>query len=156
MNIIKISMTSLTPYGLLLYVILSFFISTPASSQQIKIVGHLDGPPAQLDSKELRSIFKAQKQWWDNDTKISIVLLKSSVPISGTIADKVFAMTKNEVKTYWIQIVFRGKAATPKHLDSEGAVVDYVASTPGAIGVVSADTDIGSLKIIPVDGKEVW
>ena len=149
-------MTALTQYGLLLYLTLSFFISTPTSGQQIKIVGNPDGPPAQLETKELRSIFKAQKQWWDNDTKISIVLLKSSVPISGTIADKVFAMTKNEVKTYWIQIVFRGKAATPKHFDSEDAVIDYIESTPGAIGVVSAETDTGSLKVIQVDGKDAW
>lgn len=149
-------MTALTQYGLLLCLTLSFFISTPANSQQIKIVGNAEGTPAQLDSKELRSIFKAQKQWWDNDTKISIVLLKSSVPISETIAEKVFAMTKNEVKTYWIQIVFRGKAATPKHFDSEDAVIAYIESTPGAIGVVSADTNAGSLKIIEVDGKGVW
>jgi hypothetical protein len=109
-----------------------------------------------MTANELRSVFKAQKQWWENNTKISIVLLKSSVPISDVVADKVFGMSKNEVKTYWIQIVFRGKAATPKHFDSEEALIAHISRTPGTIGVVSAEAETGSLKTIMIDGNEIW
>lgn len=149
-------MTSLIRYRLLFYLCIGLFCALPASGQSIKIVGNPTGPPDAMDDGELRSVFKAQKQWWENDTRISIVLLKSSVPISETIAEKVFGMTQNEVKRYWIQIVFRGKAATPKHLDSEDAVIAYVADTPGAIGVVSAEASTGSLKVIKVNGQDAW
>ncbi len=149
-------MNALKKYGLLLQFLLGLLICTPASSQDIKIVGHQDGPPDQMDASELRSVFMAQRQWWGGDTKISIVLLKSSVPISEVVADKVFDMSPNDVKTYWIQIVFRGKAKTPKHFDSEDALIAYVARTPGAIGVVSAEADTAALKVIEVDGKSVW
>ena len=143
-------------YGLLLFFLLGLCPSSPVYGQQIKIVGNEVGPPDQLDSKELSSIFKAQTQWWENDTKILISLLKSTVPVSDVVADKVFGMSKNEVKKYWIQIVFRGKAATPKHFDSEEALISYIANTPGAIGVVSAEANTESLKVIAVDGEEVW
>ena len=149
-------MNALKKYGLLLHFLLGILICTPASSQNIKIVGHQEGPPDQMDAGELRSVFMAQQQWWSGDTKISIVLLKSSVPISEVVADKVFDMSPNDVKTYWIQIVFRGKAKTPKHFDSEDALIAYVARTPGAIGVVSAEADTESLKVIEIDGNAVW
>lgn len=149
-------MKSFTKYGLLFYVLLACAFATPASGQQIKIVANPVGPPDALSFNELQTVFKAQRQWWENDTKISIALLKSFVPVSEAIADKVFGMTQNEVKTYWIQIVFRGKAATPKHFASEAAVISYLEATPGAIGVVSAEIDVGDLKTIAIEGKEAW
>ncbi|MEM8486381.1 MAG: hypothetical protein AAF564_12590 [Bacteroidota bacterium] len=149
-------MNAFKKYGLLLQLLVGLLICMPASGQEIKIVGNPVGPPDNLDESELRSVFKAQQQWWDGDTKIAIVLLKSSVPISKVIADKVFGMSPHDVKTYWIQIVFRGKAKTPKHFDSEDALIAYIARTPGAIGVVSATAETEDLKTILVEGKEEW
>ena len=149
-------MTSLNIYGLLSGLLIGFLLIMPAKGQQIKIVGHQEGPPDELSLNEARSIFKAQQQWWKSNTKISIVLLKSEVPISGAVAEKIFGMSKSEVKTYWIQIVFRGKASTPKHFDSESALIAYIAQTPGAVGVVSAEADVGELKVIEVDGNQIW
>lgn len=149
-------MNAFLKYGLLFQLLLCMLCFRPANGQQIKIVGNQVGPPNQLSEGELRSIFKAQKQWWSGDTKISIVLLKSSVPISQVVAEKVFGMSVKEVKTYWIQIVFRGKAKTPKHFDSEDALIAYIADTPGAIGVVSASANVEALKTIKIGEKEVW
>ena len=38
----------------------------------------------------------------------------------------------------------------PKMFDSEAALVDYVAATPGAIGYVSKGTDVGKAKTLVV------
>ena len=50
----------------------------------------------------------------------------------------------------WRSLVFSGQAAMPRSLDSETALVDYVAATPGAIGYVTESTAHGKVKTLAV------
>lgn len=133
-------------------------ISTPTTSQgqDLTIIANPQGAPDQLKSQDVKSIFKAQKKWWDNNTKISIALVKSSSPLADIVASKIFEMSVTDVKKYWVQIVFQGKASTPKHFDTEDEIITYIAQTPGSIGVVSANTKTSQVKMIEVDGRLSW
>jgi len=50
----------------------------------------------------------------------------------------------------WRSLVFSGQATMPKSLDSEAAVVEFVAHTPGAIGYVNKTTAHEGVKVLVV------
>jgi hypothetical protein len=52
-----------------------------------------------------------------------------------------------DFRAQWRKAVFTGQGAMPKACDSESALIDYVAATPGALGYVS--------RIFPQDQDKV-
>ncbi len=56
----------------------------------------------------------------------------------------------NTLHVYYGTLVFTGKAAMPKELDSDADIVKYVARTKGAIGYVSADTVAWGVKTLAI------
>jgi hypothetical protein len=42
-----------------------------------------------------------------------------------------------EFRAQWRKLVFTGQGAMPKAFDSESALIEYVAATPGAVGYAS-------------------
>jgi ABC-type phosphate transport system substrate-binding protein len=53
-----------------------------------------------------------------------------------------------EVRTYYQGLVFTGKGAMPKQLNSDAEMVAYVASTKGAIGYVGGSTNTVGVKVV--------
>jgi len=50
----------------------------------------------------------------------------------------------------WRSLLFSGQGAMPKSLDSEAAVVEYVAHTAGAIGYIGKTTPHEGVKTLAV------
>ena len=50
----------------------------------------------------------------------------------------------------WRSLVFSGQASMPKSLDSEAAVVEFVAHNPGAIGYIGRATPHEGVKVLTV------
>jgi len=50
----------------------------------------------------------------------------------------------------WRNLVFSGQAAMPKSVDSDAAMVDYVAHTPGAVGYIGKSAPHDGVKVIEV------
>jgi ABC-type phosphate transport system substrate-binding protein len=64
------------------------------------------------------------------------------VTLKGGPAHEVFLKNHvgedpEEFRSQWRKVVFTGQGAMPKAFDSESALIEYVAATPGAIGYVS-------------------
>jgi ABC-type phosphate transport system substrate-binding protein len=56
----------------------------------------------------------------------------------------------DEFRTRWRKAVFTGQGAMPKEFNSERALLEYVAATPGAIGYVSRVTADNPVKVLTV------
>jgi hypothetical protein len=41
----------------------------------------------------------------------------------------------------WFALVFSGKVNAPKYLEDDSAVMNFIASTQGAIGIVTSEYD---------------
>lgn len=127
-----------------------------AQDRTLMLIANPQGAPEAIQFDKVRDIFKAQNQRWGNGTKITLAMVKSSNPLAEVVADKVYGMDIDGVKKYWVQIVFRGKASTPKYFDTEDEVKHYVAQTPGAIGIVGSGPLNSPTRIVQVDGKRSW
>lgn len=100
-------------------------------------------------SDDIRGIFAGDKSSLGDGSRVTPVILK------GGAAHEAFLKTyvgKGDAafRTGWRNLVFTGQGSMPKMFDSEAALVDYVAATPGAIGYVSRGTDVGKARPLVV------
>ena len=77
------------------------------------------------------------------------VLLKSGATHDGFLAAYI-GKSDAAFRASWRSLVFSGQASMPKSLDSETAVVEYVAHNPGAIGYISKSTPHEGVKVLAV------
>ena len=139
--------------------ILSLFIglllplSVNAQDEQLVIIGNAASVPSEIDMNQLKSVLKGEKLRWNDGSKVSIALMKTSTPIGTYTCNKLYNMTGNELNKYFLALVFQGKVKAPTFFNSANELEAFVAQTPGAIGVLQQVND-KLLKIILVDGKK--
>jgi hypothetical protein len=102
---------------------------------------------------QLKSVLKGEKMRWNDGSQVVIALMKTSTPGGVTTSKKLFNMTGHELNKYFLALVFQGKVKAPTFFNSPGELKNYVAQTPGAIGVVQNSSE-ELLNIILVDGKK--
>jgi hypothetical protein len=82
-------------------------------------------------------------------SRVTPVLLKS-----GAVSDEFLAayVGKTDIvfRAGWRSLVFAGEATMPKSLDSDAAVVEYVAKTPGALGYIAKSSPHEGVKVIAI------
>lgn len=62
--------------------------------------------------------------------------------------DKVARKDAAQMKAYWSQLLFTGKAQRPKRVAGDAAVKQAVAASPGTIGYIDAAAVDGSVKVV--------
>jgi ABC-type phosphate transport system substrate-binding protein len=128
--------------------------ATSAEEPNIMVIANEKGAPTSLTMKELKSIFKGEKQRWKDGTKISIAFMKSSTPVGNATSNKVLKMSGDQLNKFWLALVFQGKAKAPFFYGSASEVESYVSQNAGAIGVVEAGYQVKGVKVISIDGKK--
>lgn len=91
----------------------------------------------QLASRELSLIFLRKKQFWQGGTRIHPVNLHAEHPLRLYFSKTVLGNLPNEQADYWNGLYFHG-ITPPYSVQSEEAVLRYVATTKGAIGYADA------------------
>src|SRR4051794_27824287 len=141
-----------------LMIILLLLVAHLAQSQnaQLTVISNQKGAPAELKLEELRSIFMGEKQRWRNGTKVIIALMKPNTEIGRAISNKLYNMSSDEVNKFWLALVFQGKADSPVSFDSPEALENFVATNPGAIGIVEQSEVPADAQVTLVDGKKAF
>ena len=88
-------------------------------------------------TEELAHIYRRQKLFWADHTRIVPVNLPADHPLRRSFSRLVLGALPEELDAYWNAQYFHG-ITPPYVLTSEEAVLLFVATTPGAIGYVSA------------------
>jgi ABC-type phosphate transport system substrate-binding protein len=120
---------------------------------QLTVISNQKGSPTGLKKTELRSIFMGEQQRWRNGHKIQIALMKTNTPAGKYVCDKIYDMTGDEVKKFWLALVFQGKAEAPLFFNSTGELQAYVADNPGAIGIIDQSQPATGVQVVLIDGK---
>lgn len=90
-----------------------------------------------LSKEELGRIYRRKKLFWENGEKIIPVNLPAAHPLRRHFSHLVLGLLPEEMEAYWNEQYFHG-VSPPYVLASEEGVLQFVATTPGAIGYVSA------------------
>jgi hypothetical protein len=80
---------------------------------------------------------------------VTPILLKAG-PAHDEFLSAYIGKNDTAFRAGWRSLVFSGQATMPKSLDSEAAVVEYVAHNAGAIGYVGKATPHEGVKVLAV------
>ena len=126
-------------------------ISGPAQTfaDSFLVIASRNVPNSTLSRAEIRDIFLGKKRTWKNNRAIQLTLLEDGTT-SIDFLQNVIGQTPAQFDRHWTEWVANGKAALPPTFNESHQIVDYVATHPNAIGVISADKANGSVKVITI------
>jgi len=134
--------------------LLFFIVQAYSQTQTLTVISNEKGAPDELKLTELKSIFKGEKQRWRDGNKITIALMKTNTPAGAYTCKKIYDMSGDDVKKYWLALVFQGKAEGPQFFNSITELESFVADNPGAIGIIDQSQGSTDAHIVLIDGKK--
>jgi hypothetical protein len=119
-----------------------------ANAQAI-IIANPSVKSADVSKSDLRDVFTGASSSFKDGSHVTPILLKA-----GSTNDEFLSeyIGKNDTtfRAGWRSLVFSGQATMPKSLDTEAAVVEYVAHNPGAVGYIGKATPHEGVKVLSV------
>ncbi len=104
-----------------------------------------------LQKADVKKIFLGQKTKWDDGQAIKFVIMEKS-DVHKEFIKTFTGKSTSQFKNYWKKQVFTGKGSFPLSLNTEKELIDFVASTEGAVGYIStASVKAGVKKIAITD-----
>jgi hypothetical protein len=119
-------------------VLLLGFVSawSAASAQDVLLVANKSVQISAISAADLRAIFLGTKTRFADGAHALPVVLRGG-PVHEVFLTNYLGENSQQFRMRWQNAVFTGQGAMPKTCDSEAALIEYVAATPGAIGYVS-------------------
>lgn len=126
---------------------------TEIANEAIAIVVHPGTNVVDLPMNELRRIFLGERQFWDDRSRITLLV---RAPVSferNFVLDRIYHMTESQFRQYWIAKMFRAEIPSgPKIVFSNDMARELVTAVPGSITFMrSSDVD-NSVQVVRVNG----
>ena len=118
-----------------------------ASAQDVVLVANKGVQISEITDADLRGIFMGTKTRFADGSHAVPVTLKGG-PVHEVFLKNHVGEDPEEFRSQWRKVVFTGQGAMPKAFDSESALIEYVADTPGAIGYVSRISSQDNVKFL--------
>ena len=121
---------------LLLLLALAASMQSSRVHGQVLVIANPKVEAAEISKVELRDIFTGASSSLRGRDQVTPVLLRQG-PVNDGFLDLYVGKSDSAFRAYWRSLVFSGQGVMPRSLESEAAMVDYVAHTAGAVGYVS-------------------
>jgi len=119
----------------------------PCFAHHMAVVTDKQNTTENVSSPHLAKIFKGEVKKWADGRNVVLVMHSSSADEVATLAH-LMKMTPAELKA----MLFERKDSIRK-VATDAEMIDAVASTPGAIGMVEEHSITDRVNVIKVDGK---
>ena len=120
------------------------------SNADFLVVVHPSNGSASISRALLADLYLKRVTRWDDGELARPVDQRADAAARRAFSESVLKRSVAAVKRYWQQRIFSGRDLPPPELDSDEAVLGYVASHRGAIGYVSGTAKIDKAKLMPV------
>lgn len=122
----------------------------PIAGSAATIVINNEVKTSTIDAESLERIYLGKKTLWESGQRIVPVLLNEDSPTSKQFLQNVLEKSVSQYRAYWKSRLFSGGGAVPKTFRSTEEVVEFVAKTPGAIGVVEAGHKDPRVRVVEI------
>ena len=125
-----------------------------ASAKDMALVSNKSNGVAEVSMSELVKICKGQTHHWPQGRPITFFSPNPASSEMKLVLEKVYGMSSDEVSAL-IAAANHGRANHPAIIvvNSDRAVVEAVASTPGAVGLVDVYSITGGITVLRIDSK---
>jgi len=103
---------------------------------------------ASLSQAQVSQIFLAKSSSLPGGGAATPIDQDEGADVRNEFYSKVTGKDAAQMKAYWSQLMFTGKAQRPKKVAGDDAVKKAVAASPGSIGYISAGAVDGSVKVV--------
>ncbi|MGA9070360.1 MAG: hypothetical protein WB424_08910 [Terracidiphilus sp.] len=125
----------------------SFFAAR--AQAQVIVIANPGVKATEISKSDLRDVFTGNATSLPGGGSVVPILLKA-----GTVHEEFLQVYigKNDTayRAGWRSLVFSGQASMPKSLDTDAAVVEFVAHNTGAIGYINRSTPHEGVKVLSV------
>lgn len=105
------------------------------SHAQVLVIANQSVGATDVSKAELRDVFTGASSSLKGAAQVTPVLLRQG-PVNEDFLDLYVGKSDSAFRASWRSLLFSGQGVLPKTLDTDAAVVEYVARTPGAIGYI--------------------
>lgn len=130
-------------------------IALLAQAPLFKVVANASNPATSLPAAEVSKLFLKKVDRWEGGFRVSPV---DQQPDSRARVDFSRAIHRKDVdaiRKYWRKMAFSGMGTPPPELESDAAVLDFVAHNVGGVGYVAASTAlVDRVKVLKITGLE--
>jgi ABC-type phosphate transport system substrate-binding protein len=120
-----------------------------ARSQEVAVIVNSSVKATSASIDDIRGVFNGDKSNLGDGSHVSPATLKGGA-VHDAFLKQYVGKSDSAFRAAWRSLVFSGQGAMPKTLDSESAMVEYIASTPGTIGYVSKETEHSKVKTLVI------
>jgi hypothetical protein len=118
-----------------------------AGAQDVVVVANKSVKISEITNADLHAIFMGTKTKFADGSHAVPVTLKGG-PAHEVFLKNYVGEGLEEYRLHWRKLVFTGQGAMPKAFDSESALIEYVAATPGAVGYASRISSRDEVKVL--------
>jgi ABC-type phosphate transport system substrate-binding protein len=130
------------------FFILLALCALPARAQ-IVVIANPTLKAMDISSADLHDVFTGTASTLKDGSHVTPVLLRAGV-VNDSFLTLYVGKSDSAFRANWRSLLFSGQGVMPRTLDSEAAVVDYVAHNPGAIGYIAKTTPHEGVKTLSV------
>lgn len=131
----------------LLVVVLLLFGCGNLLAADFVVIANSGVPAAKLTPDELSSIYLLRTSNWKDGTRIVPVNREAGSNARAIFAMRVLEQPQAALDAHWNRMNFKG-ITPPLIQESDNAVLTFVQKIPGAIGYVSASTELKNVKVL--------
>jgi ABC-type phosphate transport system substrate-binding protein len=125
-------------------------LTVASAEARFRIIVNPQVKGSQIPRTSLSSIFLGRVPRWSDGSEVHPVDQSLRSTLRVAFSNDVHQQGLMEIQVYWQREIARGRVPPPVK-SSDDAVVEYVASTPGAIGYVSTGTSLpGNVREVAV------
>jgi len=129
----------------------SMAVALAEPNDGFRVVTHPSNRSVSVERGFLADAFLKKTTRWPGDEAIYPVDQGPEASVRQRFSEQVLRRSVFAVRSYWQQRIFSGRDVPPPELDSEDAVVAFVAKYPGAIGYVSGGAKLNGVRELPID-----
>lgn len=115
-----------------------------------RVIVNAKNPVGSVDKNFVGDALLKKVTRWPDGQAIRPADLPAGNATRDEVTHEFLARPVAAVKSYWEQVIFSGRGVPPPELENDEAVLNYVAKHEGALGYVSAKTDVTTVKVLTV------
>jgi ABC-type phosphate transport system substrate-binding protein len=129
-------------------------LGAEALAKDLALVSNKANSVTEVSLPELVKICKGQINRWPKGKPVTLFTRSPSSPEMKLVLEKVYGLSRDEVGEL-IATANHGRANHPAIVvvDSDKNLVEAVAATPGAVGLVDVYSITGAITVLRVEGK---
>jgi len=125
-------------------------ISSAVQAQSFQLIVNNSNSISSISRTDASAYFLKKKKKWADNTKVTPVDLSSKSTVRTGFSKSVHKKSTSQVRAFWQQSVFAGKATPPREMKNDAAAISYVKANKGAIAYISSNTKATGVKVIAI------